>query len=780
MRECETPRIQFGLRLVRLWTLGSAKPLPVAVPSSTKHFHKFSEDAEDHRLWLWLWLWLSDGEMGIGKYHHARDSGVCMRHLVMLPPTTYHGQSNAGCTAPAASGRRLAPLMPGIESASASASASAQTTNSSNNTNTIGAATRYKRHQVAAACANCRKRKEKCDDRRPTCGACARRGVACNNGSKNDAGSALTTTLKSRNAALLHENERLRDLFDALRAVPPSDGHDILARLRAADDPVRALRAIQERPISPSLSLLSPSPSPSPDPVLDPRLERLDLLALRESSIRVDAMPWTAVASDGLVSELISSFFTWDDAFYLPIVDREAFLADMRSGNVANARYCSPFLVNAICASRCAFSSLSRRDLAVEFLNEAKKLLDMENGRASVCAVQGLALLFSVSACRGTDRAGILYRFAAYEMFNRLDVEATYNAMRYDKTKELDRRILSRLAWGLFCFESAHSFGPVRAREEHQVQSNCVSGNLSIVAYVYLEISMIPPPAIPRHFERPFEPPGLAPPPNVDMFGNVHTSESKSPPFVPGALYLACDVTSMLYSSMQWNQESESFCGEEEDLKVRRRKLDEVRRWRERLPLNMREDINFTPQTCYLSAYTNEVLISILRPLHPLTEIEPGWTVKALSLNYCKVDIDNMERFVRVYTLRDYACINICGVYNSILILVFHMADPAVHALFAKASWLILQTGRDFPMSRYILQGIKAMSWSLKVALPPTARPYYENLGSKKEAFRDIPISFALPEQNHVRRMLADASVQKGRGEDMGTLLSKWSAMSIE
>ncbi|KAG6019116.1 hypothetical protein E4U41_003392, partial [Claviceps citrina] len=501
-------------------------------------------------------------------------------------------------------------------------------------------------------------------------------------------------------------------------------------------------------------------------------LERLELLALRESSIRVDARPWTAVASDGLVSELVSSFFTWDDAFFLPIVDREAFLADMRSGNVAKAKYCSPFLVNAICASRCytcrrtrAFSSLSRRDLAAEFLSEAKKLLDLESGRASVCAVQGLTLLFSVSAYRGTDRAGMLYRFAAYEMFNRLDVKAKYDEMRYDKTKDLDRRILSRLAWGLFCFES-------------------------IVAYVYLQISLIPPPAIPRHFERPTEEaPSSGIIPNVDMFGNVHTRESKSPPFVPGALYLACDVTLMLYSSMQWNLESETFYGTEEDLRVRRRKLDEVGQWRKRLPLNMREDVNFTPQTCYLSAYTNEVLTSILRPLHPLTEIEPGWTARALCLNCCRVDLDNMERFVDTYTLRDYACINICGAYNSILILVFHLADPAVHELFAKASRLILRTGDDFPMSRFILQGVKALSWSLKVALPPAARPYYDDLGGRKEALRDLPISFALPEQNTVRRMLTSPSASASasapapggrRAEDMGTLLSKWSAMSIE
>ncbi|KAG5984191.1 hypothetical protein E4U54_006165 [Claviceps lovelessii] len=255
--------------------------------------------------------------------------------------------------------RRWAPLRPALAQ---SAPPSAPPTDNiiiNNNINNTHKP-RQKRRQVAAACANCRKRKEKCDDRRPTCSACAKRGVPCNNDSKNDdSHSALATittltTLKSRNAALLHENEQLRDLFVALRTASPSRGQDMLARLRAADDPLRALRAIHgvTSPLSSSLASSSSPPS-SPDMRLDARLERLELLALRESSIRVDARPWTAVAGDGLVSELISSFFTWDDAFFLPIIDREAFLADMRSGNVARAEYCSRFLVNAICASRC-------------------------------------------------------------------------------------------------------------------------------------------------------------------------------------------------------------------------------------------------------------------------------------------------------------------------------------------------------------------------------------------------------------------------------------------
>lgn len=86
-------------------------------------------------------------------------------------------------------------------------------------------------------------------------------------------------------------------------------------------------------------------------------LENLELSALEQSSIKVRARPWTRVAGDGLVSELISSFFAYDNGFYLSFVDQESFLEDMQAGNADNADFCSSLLVNAICALRCVSCS---------------------------------------------------------------------------------------------------------------------------------------------------------------------------------------------------------------------------------------------------------------------------------------------------------------------------------------------------------------------------------------------------------------------------------------
>lgn len=183
-------------------------------------------------------------------------------------------------------------------------------------------------------------------------------------------------------------------------------------------------------------------------------------------------------------------------------------------------------------------------------------------------------------------------------MFHQLNVDAMYARIKDDPLAARERRVLCRLAWGLFLFERfVSALTPaISSAVLPQVDGLTIE---SIVGYMYLQQSLIPPPQIPRCFD---PPPSAkdAPVPNIDLFGNPHTSESRSPPFVTGALYLACDITVMLYESMDWNFRSESIWGTEQDLERRRDMIDEVRQWRASLPPNLRDDTNFTPQTCYL------------------------------------------------------------------------------------------------------------------------------------------------------------------------------------
>lgn len=66
----------------------------------------------------------------------------------------------------------------------------------------------------------------------------------------------------------------------------------------------------------------------------------------------VPSKPWTFITDDdGLVSHLISLWFTWNAPFF-NWIDPESFLADMKSGKL-DSHYCSPFLVNAMLAEAC-------------------------------------------------------------------------------------------------------------------------------------------------------------------------------------------------------------------------------------------------------------------------------------------------------------------------------------------------------------------------------------------------------------------------------------------
>ncbi|KAK5991212.1 Notoamide biosynthesis transcriptional activator notL'-like protein [Cladobotryum mycophilum] len=622
-----------------------------------------------------------------------------------------------------------------------------------------------RRKSVFVACDACRKRKERCDGRRPSCASCTKKGSECTYAEEPEH-AVESYRIQRHNDTLKRENEQLRELFDLLKRLPEGEAYETLAHIRSADDPIAALRHAR----SASVLLVNPDdPATMPTTrATHPRANALNLNALSNSPLRVHARPWTIVAGDGIVSDLISSFFLWDDAFAYPFIDREAFLEDMKLGDIDRAKYCSPFLVNAVYASRYftssqakMFGSIGGKDLGRQFLDEAKKLLDREMGLASLPTAQGLALLFTLSAYSGSDRVGMMYRYASYEMLHRLKLERTFRNLKRNPSTSRQRRIISKAVWGLFCFES-------------------------IVAFVYLQQSLIKPPTIERCFEADGKTLNDATG-NVDILGAPYISSSRPPAFVPGVLNATCDLSEILYKVMLWNAEVEEV-GSDEDIDKRKGFFALAQQWREKLPHNLREDMNFTPQTCYLRIYLDEVVFSIIRPLHPDTVFDQQAVAKNICIEAAQIDVTLMERYAENFTLAEYSCMAACGAYNAAMTLVSHLGtDARTHAIFSRACALLHKLAADYPMARFILHGIKALAWSLGVAVPVLAQPYLEDLGSGREELRDIPLAFALPQVAEVRKLLLDSSGDVGQDDgldkteiEMGVLLSKWSSMSIE
>jgi hypothetical protein len=152
--------------------------------------------------------------------------------------------------------------------------------------------------------------------------------------------------LKLTSEKLDRENRELKELFAFIVSTPETEAFEVYRRLRATGDPIATLKFIKDA------DTLLRNPSPDGYGTADAEVWTIDTAALARSVIKVPARPWTSVTGDGLISDLVSSFFKWDAPFIWSLIDRELFVRDMRHASLLSSQFCSPFLVNALCAMR--------------------------------------------------------------------------------------------------------------------------------------------------------------------------------------------------------------------------------------------------------------------------------------------------------------------------------------------------------------------------------------------------------------------------------------------
>lgn len=156
------------------------------------------------------------------------------------------------------------------------------------------------------------------------------------------AGTTRQVAIKRKASFLEDENQQLHTLFAYIRTRPPDDVSEIIKRIRNSSDLLEVLRFARDGDLSLQQRLQRKLP--------DPRMIRVNAESLQETNLRLPARPWTAVAGNGIVSDLVSRFFDIDQPFFCAMVDHSAFVSDVRASDPESARYCSPMLVNAICA----------------------------------------------------------------------------------------------------------------------------------------------------------------------------------------------------------------------------------------------------------------------------------------------------------------------------------------------------------------------------------------------------------------------------------------------
>ncbi|KAK0736760.1 hypothetical protein B0T21DRAFT_288626 [Apiosordaria backusii] len=613
------------------------------------------------------------------------------------------------------------------------------------------------------ACQRCQQKKTKCDGGRPLCGACARRHeLTCEYPVREGAVSRYSD-LKQTSEKLERENKGLRELFAYLRERPDNEAFEIFQRLRQAKDPLVTLQHIRDADtllMVPSISCMATFDK-----------ERIDIEnnALAGSPLRVPSQPWTSIAGDGLVSHLISSLFQWDHPFIIPFIDREVFLRDMRKGE---GPYCSAFLVNAICAFRSLMSDKARQirqvtntDLSAEFLLEAKRRWEVDAKKGSIPTVQGLYLLFLISCCDGTNIAGSMYRFAAFNMLQRLNPDKVVPKLKEDIAEEAEKKAaLSKLHWGIFLVESTISFA-------------------------FLKPSLLAAPRYPWA-ERASYPDD----PNTDVTGTPYGPGSPEPPIVPGLGPAGYELALLAHMVMVYNMHPRGPLGQRLDIQERRLHFASLAAVERSFFPRFSYQQNPTPQTLFLKSFINMIAYSIVRPLHPSAEIQPNYPVKTILLELCAVDIHIVETYTRLWALKEYSPMFLASLWSVTLTLLSHFDDPRAAGLFTRACVLLKVVQKDLAAVSIVMQGILAMAWKTKQRIPEEARPYFAGLEEKrKELGEGVPFEFALPLPPGGKEVGwegadgdddaddDDDGLEEGvLGADVAVLLQKWSALAVD
>ncbi|KAJ3453382.1 hypothetical protein MRS44_017629 [Fusarium solani] len=330
-----------------------------------------------------------------------------------------------------------------------------------------------KRPMVSMACESCRKRKIKCDNRRPACSQCVRSLRECRfaiNETKTD-----NETLNHQLRAASLAESSLKTILDQLRGGSQDESVELLHRIRqeqSVDDLVKTF--------SDASLLLPPAPPPSDSHSLERRKRFLIDGYTRanpwtskdglEAKYVLPLSQWTTLSTDdSYLTHLLNLFFAWDHTLSHAI-PRSGFLQGLKAGPKEGGKFCSKFLVNSILATSHLFMSQGEssrkceelRSRGAMFADEARRMLEDERKRPSISLLQGLLVLWIHEINYGVKaEAEVLleqfYRFHDALGLSDLAVSPVNHAIP-NETSTLrlmeEGQVLSCIVWGFFCLEA--------------------------------------------------------------------------------------------------------------------------------------------------------------------------------------------------------------------------------------------------------------------------------------------------------------------------------------
>lgn len=358
-----------------------------------------------------------------------------------------------------------------------------------------------KRRCVQSACVPCRKRKSKCDGGTPVCATCtAVYKTDCHYDAESESRRSKTVSASTTNAGNKREAPTIAALngdassssafflIKSLRTLPEDEAFDLIAQIRK--DPKLDVAAFAETwrknmslpPSTPvdvnsletDLSLLLAKPSVSQSGQsrhfghtaglgLVPEDENFGTGQSKANFVHTDrkGTTWTNVTSDlAFVENLLALYFSWNHPFYV-VLSRECFYKDFSAGR---DKYCSPLLVNAICAYACHLTDdpagrtdpSNFRTAGDHFFEEARNLL-FEDETPSLTTVQALCVMSMREPSTGRDTSGYSYISRCMRMCIELGLHLSNSTSSVLCLTPSEIEVRKVTFWGCFTVDSVWS-----------------------------------------------------------------------------------------------------------------------------------------------------------------------------------------------------------------------------------------------------------------------------------------------------------------------------------
>ncbi|KAF4337567.1 nitrogen assimilation transcription factor nit-4 [Fusarium beomiforme] len=577
-----------------------------------------------------------------------------------------------------------------------------------------------KRTSVKTACQACRQRKAKvCNGQRPRCSGCIAAGRECHYASN---------PYEAEAAAIKRKHEELKErmidhesLYTSLKNREPHETDEILRRIRAGKDLKSVAEDLQSDGLITPMSRQQAHPllrndnntsnsattsgSASPPTFSAARmsfshpqqqtyarptassgqpghgLEEAwpeaqhrtsdDSTIIGLPGLTLPLSRWTNVLQDDkFLTHLLLLFWTWDTACNR-IIDRTIFEDDLKNldpttlGAPSELRFCSPFLVNALLAVSCLYSTnpitfsipdeLSTRGQL--FAQEAIRCLKVEDKRPSLPVVQGLALILMQT------------RYMALRLD---DIYRSTDTAIAGSRQRAEAHALSSIQWGFYVWDWTEN-------PEYWWFPDPVS-------------------AVPQR----------------SMKREIFEAE--------------CNFTEITEQVLQFLMPLEQGISPCQNSGRAAELYSKIMEWKFSLPEELRAENAVLPSAILLHLAADLVVISILQPFdHVPKSIFGPFHPRLTSYAHATNAMSTIWHFRALYTLRNEFWLIQASSVCAFKVLFAIEESPIQLETFIKACRALMELREAYPVAEDVVYSIESVIKNKKVNLPSYAKEYMPN-----------------------------------------------------